>query len=428
MSRRAPGPRQARRARLKRKRRRQQGAALVGGLALCAGVIAVASWVGNSMRDRPEPSASPVATTTAVATEQDTLLLVRYGPDEGAALGVTLLAAGQGSSGNAVLFLPEGTLVDIPGFGLDRLGLAHQYGGGALLEASVENLLGIDVDHVAGISDSGLAAFLARTGGFDLEVDSQLVERTDDGAGEVRFEPGQQFLDGQRLAEYWGFRQRGESELDTFSRQQQVWTKLLAAAGEGDVMAALLAGGAPQLETSASRQFLRSVLDRLSSAQAAGNLEYISLPVTPFGAEDETGAVTYRPTTVGLEQLAAGPLAGSVPTGGGTQALRIQVLNGVGTPGIGQDVDRRLEGSGLRVVLTDNARSFDFDETRILVYREDDASLRAAEEVQRRLGVGTIQISRQPQSVVDLTIVVGADFVETQGGATPPPSTEEQTS
>jgi polyisoprenyl-teichoic acid--peptidoglycan teichoic acid transferase len=26
------------------------------------------------------------------------------------------------------------------------------------------------------------------------------------------------------------------------------------------------------------------------------------------------------------------------------------------------------------------------------------------------LGVGTIQISRQPQSVVDLTIVVGADF------------------
>jgi hypothetical protein len=150
--------------------------------------------------------------------------------------------------------------------------------------------------------------------------------------------------------------------------------------------------------------------------------------VTPFGTTDDTGVSTYRPTADGVEQLVDGTLSGSVPTAGATQGIRVQVLNGVGSPGIGQDVDRRLEGAGFRIVLTDNARNFNFNKTRILIYAEDERSLVAAEEVQQRLGVGTIQISRQPQSVVDLTIVVGEDFLESGAGTDPFPTPEEQSS
>ena len=420
------GRRASRRARRRRRRRLLRLGVLVAVVAVAAGVRAIPweSWRSTSPPVAPTISASP---TAPPRPEQDTLLVVRTAADEGPAAGITLLTASSEPDGTAVIFVPDGTLVDIPGFGLDRLGLAQQYGGAALVEASVENLLGIDIDHTAQVSDSGLSAFLARTGGLDIDVEERLIARNEDGSAEVRFEPGAQFLDGPRLVEFWGFRERGESELDSFPRQQKVWGQLFLAASDSAVVEALVADGAPQLETSADGDFLRGMLTRLAEAAQGGTLDYALVPVTPFGAGDDTGGVTYRADPEGIKRLAEGPLAPSVPGNGGAEAVRIQVLNGVGTPGIGQEVDRRLEGAGYRIVLTDNARSFDFTETRILVYREDEASLEAAEQVRRRLGVGTIQVSRQPQSVVDLTIVVGSDLLATSG-ADPTAEPEEQSS
>lgn len=425
--------RQRSRERQRRRRRRQRRRRAVFAVLTAAALFAIFFGLGRWLPTRLDapPAAAPTTTpqpTVSPDPEQDTLLLVRQAADDGPAAGITLLSASAEPDGNAIVFLPEGTLVDIPGFGLDRLGLAQQYGGAALVEASVENLLGIDIDHAATVSNSGLAGFLARTGGLDLPIEEQLTLRNPDGTAETRFEPGDQFLDGERLVEYWGFRQRAESELDTFPRQQLVWGSLLQAATEENVAEALVAGGVPQFETSADGDFLRGMIEQLAAAQAAGNLDYTLLPVEPFGAEDDTGGVTYRTSPEELQNLVAGTLAGSVPTGGGAEAVRVQVLNGVGTPGIGQEVDRRLEGAGFRIVLTDNARSFDFKDTRILVYREDEESMDAARRVQQRLGVGTIQISRQPQSVVDLTIVVGADFTAGEPGDDDPFATEEQTS
>lgn len=103
----------------------------------------------------------------------------------------------------------------------------------------------------------------------------------------------------------------------------------------------------------------------------------------------------------------------------GAEVVRVQVLNGVGAPGVGQEVDARLGGESpggddfagsFRIVRTDNADSFDYRLTRIVIYDERPHSHAAAERVHQVLGVGTIQVSRQPQSVVDLAIVVGADF------------------
>jgi polyisoprenyl-teichoic acid--peptidoglycan teichoic acid transferase len=124
------------------------------------------------------------------------------------------------------------------------------------------------------------------------------------------------------------------------------------------------------------------------------------------------GGATYRLREGDTRTLVTTHLAGSIPLGGGGVAVRVQVLNGVGVPGVGQEVDRLLDRGAFRIVLSDNARSFDFDATQILVYDESERSLAAAQRVQELLGVGTIQVSRQPQSVIDLTIVVGSDFVE----------------
>jgi anionic cell wall polymer biosynthesis LytR-Cps2A-Psr (LCP) family protein len=404
-----------------RRRRRARALAVLAALGVTGVVtlLAVQPW-GDLSRGSDPSAPNPTASQAVASGPQSTMLLVRYAVSDGPAQGVTLLATAE--DGQAlVLFIPVGTFVEIPGYGLEQLQRAYQFGGAPLVEASVENLLGIDVDDTAAVSNRGLAAFLERTGAAEVTLPERLIQRDVDGSADVRFEPGLQFLDGPRLAELWQFREEGEPELDSFPRQQQVWEVLLAAGADQRVADALVGDGAPQLATDAEPEQVSELFADLIAAAVDGEVTFTVLPVEPFGGGDGLG--TYRPHEAGIAQLVSTQLAGSVPAEGGADAVEIQILNGVGTPGVGAAVDRALEGAGFRTVLTDNARSFDYTETLILIYDDSPESLDAARRVQERLGVGTIQVSRQPQSLVDLTIVVGADF-DAAGAA--PDETEPQ--
>jgi polyisoprenyl-teichoic acid--peptidoglycan teichoic acid transferase len=409
-ARRSAGPRARRRAQERRRRRLRR---VLGSLAtiLAVGGLVAGATILVTGQD-PEP-ASPLPADTDPAVgdepEQSTLLLVREAAGGGPALGVTLLASGSEDVPSAVVFVPVGTLLDVPGVGLERLDRAHQYGGAPLVAAAIGNVLGIDLDHVATLSESALGTWLGRTGGLTVAVSERLVLRDDDGSGTVRFEPGEQFLDGRRLAEYWGFRSSNEDELRAFPRQQLVLTGLLEAVRDEPGLLDGLSGS--QLDTTASSGWVHEILADLARAHGQGRLVFTLMPVEPFGGSGPDGSASYRPQERGVNELVERLLAPSVPADGGPRAIRVQVLNGVGVPGVGQEVDRRLRGSGARIILTDNARSFDFTRTEILVYDESPEMLAAAERVQEHLGVGRIAVSRQPQTVVDLTIVVGADFL-----------------
>lgn len=412
------GTRLARRRRQLERRRRARRR-LLAGLALAGGALVVLlSTVAVTLvvLDRLDPEgggadgepADAEAAGAAAAGEQHTLLLVRTGAS-GRAESATLLAVDDQRA--AAVLIPTGTLVDVPGVGLDRLSLAGQYGGPALVQASVENLLGIAVDRVAAVDGAGLAAWLDRLGGLELEVGEALHGPAADGET-VAFEPGAQTLDGAQLARFSSF-VGDEGELAVVARQRRVLAALLEAVADGDARAALAEGGADgswPLEGDADPQWLERLLGAAAAHHDSGASRFRLLPVEPVGGTGPAGRPTYRAETDEVGELREQMLAGSVPTEAAGGALRVQVLNGVGTPGIGQAVERELGGGRVRVVAADNAPSFDEERTRIIVYDETPRSRKGAAWVQRQLGVGTIQLSRQPQSVVDVTIVVGADF------------------
>ncbi len=409
--RRAPGRRQARllRERRERRRRLRRRLLLAGGVVLVvAGLVAagVLLWPdgtgGGSASEAPEDG--PVAGVG----EQETLLLVRTEGPGRPASGFTLLAVSPDRAD--VVFVPASTLVELPGFGLDRLALAQQYGGTTLSAAGLENLLGIEVDAVAAVDREGLATLLQEVGGFEVDVAQRLVARADDGTGEVAFEPGRQYLNGARLADYWAFTERGDTELDTFPRQQAVLTGLFAVLQDDGARAAFVDRADQVLDGDVDRDDLAAFVDGLAAASAAEAVRFHLLPVEPFGAGDDVLPATYHLRGQAAAELVDAVLAGSVPDGGGADAVPVQVLNGVGRPGIGREVDAALQGLGLRIVLSENARSFDFEQTQIVIYDESAATRQRAEQVREALGVGTILVSRQPQSVVAMTIVVGADF------------------
>jgi hypothetical protein len=125
----------------------------------------------------------------------------------------------------------------------------------------------------------------------------------------------------------------------------------------------------------------------------------------------DLGAGLLRPDEEALETLVDDLF---VPHAGAE--IRIVVLNGVGRPGVGEEVARILVPEGYRLMSTGNANTFGVKVTKIIALSEDD--LAAAQRAQGLLGVGEVLMGFQPAGLADVQIVVGQDFVDAHlGGA-----------
>ncbi|MET0801394.1 MAG: LCP family protein [Actinomycetota bacterium] len=84
------------------------------------------------------------------------------------------------------------------------------------------------------------------------------------------------------------------------------------------------------------------------------------------------------------------------------------VQNGSGEPGVGEAVAASIIPAGFRVVLSQNAQSFDVATTNIFANGVDHEA--DANRAKAALGVGRVRVSQVPSGVGDITIVVGKDF------------------
>jgi polyisoprenyl-teichoic acid--peptidoglycan teichoic acid transferase len=383
---------------------------VVAAMAVVVGGLVVAGVFGRAL-DLVTPTDDEAAVTppSAVGGAQPTLLVVTHdeaAPD-GRATGILVLAADRETGDGTVLLVPTATVADVPGSGSFQLAEAHAFDGPGLVAASLENLMEVRFDGVVSLSEAGWSALLTRIGGFEVDVRSRLIGPAADGGGEVRFEAGPQFLDGPRLAEYLTFRSEGDTELEALPRTQQVVTGMLdRIVAEPELLDEIFVDDAPMLSTT-DPALVREVLALLAEARAADRLTTLTLPVATMGTGRDD---LYRPDTERITALVDDRLAASRPTDAAGAGRSVQILNGNGIPGVGQQVAAALRDGGYRILLTGNADRFDYETTRIVVYDGSDASLAVARDVQARLGVGEVERSGTPQSVVDLTIVVGADF------------------
>jgi polyisoprenyl-teichoic acid--peptidoglycan teichoic acid transferase len=398
----------ARRSRLRR-------ATFVLGLLLLAAAIVVGA-IGYFGPDALIDRARELVGATDPAPEdipadglQPSLLVASYFDDggNGQLRGLTVLAHDRTVGEGTVLLIPVSTVVDVPGFGSFTFEEAWRFGGPSLIGVTLDNLLGIRLDGVVAVSEVDWQELIGRIGGIEVEVRAPVV--ASDGAvrGQIRFEPGAQFLDARRAAEYLTIRGEGEGELDGLPRTQQVVLALLdAVVADPDLLETLDALGR-DLPTTAAPERLGTVLEELAGARRDDRVVVLTLPVSPIG----TGADDrYRYDGDLADPLIADRFGPSLREGAGV-GRNVQILNGNGRPGVGRQVTELLAEGGYRILLTGNADRFDHPTTRILIYDDTAEHLEMARDVRERLGVGVIERSATPQSVVDLTIIVGADFL-----------------
>lgn len=91
------------------------------------------------------------------------------------------------------------------------------------------------------------------------------------------------------------------------------------------------------------------------------------------------------------------------------QLIQVEVLNGCGVAGVGDQLTEVIRSKGIDVVKTGNYISFDIDKT-FIIDRMD--RLETAYRVADSLGISKKMVIRQinRQYILDMTIVIGKDY------------------
>jgi hypothetical protein len=167
--------------------------------------------------------------------------------------------------------------------------------------------------------------------------------------------------------------------------------------------------GALDSSDSSSEDRASFLMDLVSVAPE--DITLASLPVE----EEVTGETKLYSISDDDIRSFVGETFGEVPG----EQIRVQILNGNGLPDTAQAVAERLVGEGYKVVLSGNANRLDYDTTQIVIYESTPEAQAAGERAGELLGVGNLQVSVNQQGIVDVTIVVGKDFIdapEPEGG------------
>jgi LCP family protein required for cell wall assembly len=117
-----------------------------------------------------------------------------------------LIRAGGGTFNK--LSIPRDTFAEIPGNAPTKINAAYAYGGAALQIKTVEQFLGIQVDHVAIIDFTGFEDLIDAVGGIEVTVPHKLCADISGGAGggqggvTLRLHKGTNTLDGEKALAY----------------------------------------------------------------------------------------------------------------------------------------------------------------------------------------------------------------------------------
>ncbi len=390
-------PRRGRAAvrRERRRRRRRRVVAVLTVLVLLAVAFAVYLAV-----DAPEP---PAAMPSKARTQQ-TLALQIQGPN-GAGIANALVAEDPAVGAGAVVLVPPQVLVNIPGTGSVPYGRALLSGSAETSRNGLSDLLGVTIDAGWILDLPTFAQLVDALGGVPVDVDVQVVQGRN-----VVLSPGRQNLDGLRAGVYLSYLAAGEPEQARLSRIQEVLDGVVNVLPRTPAeLVPVLAGLGQRSSSTLTSTALADLLLRLAKDDEAGEVQYDVLPVVDLAPGG--GLVSFRADETAVRQLVDRFFADSVPPGVRAGNNRFLVLNGVGTPGLGEAVRARLVPSGFVFVDARNAPSFGVAQTQILVPLATPEAQQLGERVAKALGLPATSVRAQAfGTVADVIVLVGADF------------------
>jgi LCP family protein required for cell wall assembly len=162
--------------------------------------------------DRRSPGTREPGATVSGPSRSDSIMLLRFGGGH-----------------SAKLSIPRDTVVDIPGHGRDKINAAYAIGGPALTIRTIEQYLGIDIDHVFLVNFANFPALIDAMGGIDYTggcVVSRINGGFKNGGYTLRLKRGTTHIDGRQALALARTREnlcnRREDDRTRARRQQKI--------------------------------------------------------------------------------------------------------------------------------------------------------------------------------------------------------------
>ena len=194
-----------------------------------ASAVAGAMFASSSLFDSKEPPRKIVGADKEEelikATDKATILImgVDIRKDDVGRSDTLMIATVDPRLDKATLLsIPRDTRVKIRGRGYDKINAAFAYGGVRLTEATVENFLGIDIDHYIQIDTGSFVKIIDAIGGVDIDVEKRMYYEDpwdDNGGLVIDLYPGRQHMDGKTAVTYVRYRD-SEGDIGRVKRQQ----------------------------------------------------------------------------------------------------------------------------------------------------------------------------------------------------------------
>lgn len=196
-------------------------------LAILAFLIAAAAgalFASSGLLDKPKDDV--VEDGLLTARDKTTIMIMGVDErDDDVGRSDTLMVATIDPKKNqaALLSIPRDTRVKIKGNGWDKINAAYAYGGEKLTQRTVEDFLGVNMDHYIIINPKSFQKIIDAIGGIDIDVEKRMYYEDpwdDDGGLLIDLKPGMQHMDGKTAVTYVRFRDE-EGDIGRIRRQQK---------------------------------------------------------------------------------------------------------------------------------------------------------------------------------------------------------------
>ena len=115
----------------------------------------------------------------------------------------------------SLLSVPRDLRTEVAGFGHRKINAAYAYGGGALLIRTIQDRLGVDLDHYIAVDLESFKAITDALGGVYVDVDRAYDD------GKIVLDPGYQLLDGLNAERFCRTRHDQNIDFGRMARQQK---------------------------------------------------------------------------------------------------------------------------------------------------------------------------------------------------------------
>jgi polyisoprenyl-teichoic acid--peptidoglycan teichoic acid transferase len=392
-------------------------------------------------------SATTVAATSVPAwsgTQRVTFLLMGMDRADGISSGpnhtdsMMLVSVDPISKTVVLLSIPRDLWVQIPGYGSAKIteanfdGDAYGYpgGGSALAVKTVEQNLGIHVDHYVRIDFNAFETFIDAIGGIDVNVPETIDDPTYPDAN-FGYEPfylpaGPQHLNGHDALRYARTRHSGQGDLDRARRQQQVVMAVRDRVLNLNLLPTLMLK-APLLYQSLLDDVKMdlSLNEILSLALLGPQIPKANITSVVIDYNDVTDATTADgqevlmpiPDKIRALRDSLFPAAGVDDVAQVTaEGASVEVLNGAGVSGLAQATADWLRAQGINVVAVGTADRPDYLQTEIM---DDAGKPYTSAWLARTFHVLNVSTNAFPGSTADIKIILGQDWsVPVSGSST----------